>query len=60
MQAKSPPITNPPIDLAHLRRLRYRALSYATAASIERDYTKRVRLEQMALRLWQRARKAQA
>ena len=57
MQADSTPTTSP--ELAELWRLRARALSYATAASVERDYNARIRLEQMALRLWQRARKLQ-
>jgi len=36
--------------------LRALALSYAEAAAVEPDYHTRRRLEQLAIRLWQKAR----
>jgi hypothetical protein len=46
-------------DAERLRRLRALALSYAEAADVEADYHHRRRLEQLALRIWQKARREQ-
>jgi hypothetical protein len=46
-------------DAERLRRLRALALTYAEAAAVEPDYHRRRHLEQLAIRLWQKARRQQ-
>jgi hypothetical protein len=46
-------------DAERLRRLRALALTYAEAAVLEPDYHRRRRFEQLAIQIWQKARREQ-